>query len=115
MAGASRRSSRAHSEWNVETHMRLQSDPSSASTRVAHFLGGLVGERDGEDFVRLGVAVADEIRDAAGDDARLARAGAGEDEQRPVDVQDRFALFGIQGVEELHRAEGVGLRADDET
>ena len=52
MAGASRRSSRAHSEWNVETHMRLQSAPSSASTRVAHLLGGLVREGDGENLVR---------------------------------------------------------------
>ena len=31
------------------------------------------------------------------DDARLARAGAGEDQQRPVDVEDRFALFGVEG------------------
>ena len=49
-----------------------------------------------------GVAVADQVGDAAGDDARLAGAGAGEDQQRAVDVQDRFALFGIQGVEEIH-------------
>ena len=61
----------------------------------------------------LRVAVADEIGDAAGDDARLAGTGAGEDQQRPVDVQDRFALFGVQGVEELHQgleAQGSGLR-----
>ena len=69
----------------------------------AHLLGGLVRERDGEHLVRLGVAVADEVGDAAGDDARLAGAGAGEDQQRPVDVQDGFALFGVEGVEELHR------------
>ena len=30
------------------------------------------------------------------DDARLARAGAGEDQQRSVDVQNRFALFGVE-------------------
>src|SRR3990172_8737108 len=34
MAGASRRRSLAHSEWNVDTHRRLQSEPRSASTRV---------------------------------------------------------------------------------
>ena len=30
------------------------------------------------------------------DDARLARAGAGEDQQRAVGVKNRFALFGIE-------------------
>ena len=30
------------------------------------------------------------------DDARLAGAGAGEDQQRPVGVQNRFALFGLR-------------------
>ena len=65
---------------------------------AAHLLGRLVGEGDRKDFVRLGVAVADEVRDAAGDDARLAGPGAGQDQQRPADVQDRFALFGVEGV-----------------
>ena len=58
------------------------------------------------------MAVADEVRDAAGDDARLARSGAGENQQRPVDVQDRFALFGVEGVEELH-AGGLRLGLGD--
>jgi hypothetical protein len=68
----------------------------------AHFFRRFVGERDGEDFVRLRVTVADEIRDAARDDARLAGARARENQQRPADVQDRFALLGIQGVQEVH-------------
>ncbi len=34
--------------------------------------------------------------DAVRDDTRLAGAGAGEDEQRAVDVFDGRALFGIQ-------------------
>ena len=33
IAGASRRSSRAHSEWNVESQIWRQSSPSSCSTR----------------------------------------------------------------------------------
>ena len=61
-----------------------------------HFLRRLIGEGDGEYFLRLGVAVADQIRGAAGDDARLARSGAGEDEQRAVDVKDGFTPFGIE-------------------
>jgi hypothetical protein len=43
--------------------------------------------------VRLRVAVADQVRDAAGNDARLAGSGAGEDQQRSAEVQDRFALL----------------------
>jgi hypothetical protein len=35
-----------------------------------------------------------------GDDARLARAGAGEDEQGALPVKDGFALFGVEAVEE---------------
>ena len=63
-------------------HAGCTSEPSSASTRAAHLLGRFVGERDGEHFVRLRVAVADQIGDAAGDDARLARSGAGQNQQR---------------------------------
>ena len=69
---------------------------------LAHLLRRLVGERDREHLVRLRVAVADEIGDAIRDDARLARAGAGKDEQRPITMQHRFALFRIQFVEEVH-------------
>ena len=34
IAGASRRRSRAHSEWNVDSHILPQSEPSNDSTRV---------------------------------------------------------------------------------
>ena len=74
----------------------------------AHLFGGLVRERDRQHLVRLGVAVADEVRDSARDDARLAGTGAGEDQQRSLDVQDRFSLFGVQGFEELHARLTVG-------
>ena len=67
----------------------------------AHLFRRFVCERDGEDFLRLRMAVADEMRDAAGDDARLARSGAGEDEKRPFDLQDRFALFRIERIEDV--------------
>jgi len=68
----------------------------------AHLFRSLVRESDSQDFMRAGVPIADEVGDAACDDARLAGAGAGEDEQRSVDVKDRFALFGVEGIEELH-------------
>ena len=48
------------------------------------------------------MAVADQVRDAARDDPRLARARAGENEERPACVKDSFALLGVEGLEELH-------------
>ena len=76
---------------------------------LAHFVGGLVGEGDGED-VPGGDAGGDEIGDAAGDDAGLAGAGAGEDEQGAVDVVDGGALLGVQTAEiERHEAGGRGV------
>ena len=108
MAGASRRSSRAQSEWNVDTHMPAAVRAEQRLDARPHLLGGLVREGDGEHFVRLRVAVADEVGDAAGDDARLARARAGEDQQRAVGVQHRFALFGIR--ESRNCMSGLELR-----
>ena len=72
---------------------------------LAHFSGGLVRERHRENLVGLGVAVADEIRDPAGDDAGLARPGAREDQQRPLDVKHRGALFGVERCEKIHSVE----------
>ena len=45
MAGASRRSIRAHSEWNVEIHMPEPSPPTSFCDTRPHLPGGLVRER----------------------------------------------------------------------
>src|SRR4029079_17623191 len=45
---------------------------------------------------------ADQVGDPAGDDAGLAGAGAGQDQQRSGDLQDRFALLGVQVIEEYH-------------
>src|SRR5436309_10552476 len=78
----------------------------------AHFFRRLVGERDGEHFGRLGVAIAHEVRDTARDDARLTGARAREDEERPRDLEDRFALLRVQCVEKLHFG---GVWRTDET
>ena len=48
------------------------------------------------------MAGADQVGDAVGDDARLAGARAGENEQRAVDLQHGLALLGVQFVEEVH-------------
>ena len=64
---------------------------------LAHLVGGLVGERDGED--PRGVhALVDEVGDAVGQDPGLARAGAGDDEQRPATVDDGVELVGVEPV-----------------
>ena len=70
---------------------------------LAHFVGGLVGEGDGEDGVGGDALFLDEPGDAAGDDAGLSGAGAGEDEQGAFGGFNGGALFGIQIVDErLH-------------
>ena len=63
-----------------------------------HFFRGFVRESDREHFVRLRVPVADEIRNAAGDDPGFSGASSGKDQQRSFDVQDGFALFGVEAV-----------------
>ena len=63
---------------------------------LGHLGGGLVGEGHGQDRVRRDAFLVDQPRDAAGDDARLARAGAGQDEQRAIGSFDGIALFRIQ-------------------
>ena len=57
-----------------------------------HLGRGLVRERDREDLVRLHAVRADQMGDAMGEDARLARPGAGDDEERPLHVEHRLAL-----------------------
>jgi hypothetical protein len=63
---------------------------------LAHFVGGLVRERDGEDLVRRDAAFGDEVRDPVRNDARLPGPGAGQDEQRPVLVEYGFTLRRIE-------------------
>ena len=48
---------------------------------------------------RIDAVDVDQARDARGEHARLAGAGAGEHEQRAVDVQHGFALRGIESGE----------------
>ena len=69
-----------------------------------HLLGGLVGERDGKDRRRVGVALADEVGDAVRDDARLAGAGARQDQDGAVRLQNRLLLFRVEAGNEIHVA-----------
>src|SRR5262249_34732711 len=69
---------------------------------VAHFLGGLIGEGDGENLARPHAVIQNEVRNAVRDDAGLAAAGAGQDEERTFGVLDGLALPGIELCEEIH-------------
>ena len=60
----------------------------------------LAGERDREHVARIDQALARLPRDAAGEHAGLARAGAGEDRERRGAAGDRVALRGVETVEE---------------
>ena len=72
---------------------------------LGHFAGGFVGEGDGQNRVGRDILFLDEPGDAVCDHARLARSGAGQDQQRAVGGFDCGALFGIEMVEE--RMQGV--------
>ena len=71
---------------------------------LLHFARGLVGEGDGGDRARLVAAFTDQVGDLVGDDARLARAGAGQHQQRAVEVLRRFALRRIERGKQAHAA-----------
>ena len=87
----------------MEIQSRGKRPAQQALDPASHLLGGLVREGDRQHLVGLRVAVTDEIGRAIGDDARLARAGAGQDQQRALAVQHGALLFGIELVEEGHR------------
>ncbi len=67
----------------------------------AHLGGGLVGERDGQHLPDPDVAGGQQVGDPAGQHRRLARPGAGDDEQRRALVQHRLALLRVEPVEEV--------------
>jgi hypothetical protein len=61
---------------------RANSWPSKSADAPHHFAGGLVGEREQQDAVG-GNALFEQIGDAVGERAGLARTRAGDDERRP--------------------------------
>ena len=74
---------------------------------LAHLAGGLVREGDRQDLLRFHAAGVDQVRDAVGEDARLARARSGDHEQRPLRGEDRLLLRRVQiGEIGLGRSDG---------
>ena len=68
---------------------------------LPHLLGGFVGEGDREDVPRRHAFFGDQVGDAMSDDARLAGAGAGENQQRAFGCLDGFALLFVEGRQEI--------------
>jgi hypothetical protein len=68
---------------------------------LAHLAGGLVGEGDGQDVPGEDALLLHQPGDPVDDDAGLAAAGAGQDQQRPVAVDHRLALGLVQVLEEV--------------
>ena len=59
---------------------------------LTHLLGRILGVGDSQNFVGPGVSFANQVGDAPGEDRGLPRARTGDDQHRPVDMLDSFAL-----------------------
>ena len=103
IAGAYSRSSRAPIAWKVPDQARPPSSPARSLQRARrdaldpprHLGGGAAREGQQQDAARIGAAhdqVGDPVRQRVG----LARAGAGDDEQRPCVMLDGAPLLGIE-------------------
>ena len=67
--------------------------PGKRHDPLLHFPRRLVGEGNGENFMRAGAPMRQDMRDFGGQNAGLPGARAGEHEKRAVDRLDRFALL----------------------
>ena len=74
-----------------------------------HLGGGAAREREQQDAPRVGAAL-DELGDAVDERGRLAGAGAGDDEQRPVAVPGGGELVGVE-LDEHETSSSDGLPA----
>ncbi len=71
---------------------------------LLHLARGLVGEGDGEDLRREGLAGGEDVGDAGGEHARLAGAGAGQHQDRAFGGFHRQPLLGVQALQIVGRA-----------
>ena len=97
-------------EWNVETKTSAPGGPASAVIRSRISFDALLVNVTARIRLRIG-PLHQQIGDAVGDDAGLARASAGEDEERPLRGGHRLALRRVEGREIDHRGRGVFPRA----
>ena len=79
-------------EWNVPSQGMPSTDAADQrADALLHLARRLVGEGDGEDLASgRARPVREDVGDARGQHARLAGAGAGQHQHRPVDRLDRL-------------------------
>ena len=77
--------------------------PHETQDPLPHLVGGLVGERDREDLPRPHALDAHQVGDAVREHPRLARSGAGQDEQRPLGGGDRACLLRVEPADDTLR------------
>ena len=75
---------------------------------LAQLGGGGVGEGDDQQFPRLGPTCGQDVSQTGGQDAGLARTGAGENQNRPLGRLDRLALLRIQPLQIIARRLALG-------
>ena len=68
----------------------------------AHFTCRFIGESDGQDREWRDLISSDDVRDTVRDDARLAAARAGKDQERSFGGSDGFTLWGIETGKKIH-------------
>ena len=73
--------------------------PDESAHALAHLGRSLVGEGHSEDGIRSNSKIVNKMRDAVGDHARLARTGAGKDQDRALDLLGGFPLLRIEFTE----------------
>ncbi len=96
MAAPSRRRTRAHSEWKVPMATSRAWSPTRARMRARISAAALLVNVTARICHGLHALDADQVRDAVSQHARLARARAGQDQQRPIGRRDGASLLGIQ-------------------
>ncbi len=69
---------------------------------LQHFLGGVVGVSQREDFIRAGMPLAHQMRNPADEDSRLSSTRTRDHKHRPGDVLDGLLLLCV-------RLDGVDL------
>ena len=96
-------------EWNVPPQSDGSSWPSKSGDAPHHFAGGLVGERQQQDAVG-GDALFQQVGDAVGERARLARTGAGDDERRAGRRGDGGELLRVEFARVINLQMDGGLK-----
>ena len=74
----------------------LRHRPNEGADAVAHLAGGLVGEGDGQDLERRQAVMVDQVGDAMGEHAGLARPRPGHHQKRSAGMGDRLVLGRVQ-------------------